>query len=121
MTDYLTVAYNEKMRAIQETEAAALEDALVTLDNAMQEFHRTSRHITEEAAQARMEAGIADAAARAQRDHEYHHGRIVASGVVVVTAPTTKENSEPEIHDPELPEPFPPDDVTPYPEHREDA
>ena len=39
----------------------------------------------------------------------------------MVTAPTTKENSEPEIHDPELPEPFPPDDVTPYPEHREDA
>ena len=68
MTDYLTMAYNAKMQAIQEHEAASLASALALYADA-------TRQITEQAAQERMEAGIADAAARRQRDHEYHNGR----------------------------------------------
>ena len=89
MTDYLTTQYNATMAAIQDGEAKALAGGLAIYADAV-------RHITEDAAQKRMEAGIADAAARAQRDHEYHNGRIEP------TAPVEPEaQREPDREDPD--------------------
>ncbi len=68
MTDYLTTKYNAELTAIQGREAAALEAALTIYAKAVKE-------ITDKAAAERLEAGVADAAARSQRDHEYHNGR----------------------------------------------
>lgn len=68
MTDYLITQFNAKLTAIQDSEAKALAGALELYVNA-------TRSITEQAAQERMEAGVAHAAAMSQRDHEYHNGR----------------------------------------------
>ena len=68
MTDYLTVKYNAELSAIQGREAAALDAALTIYVNAVKD-------ITDKAAAERLEVGVADAAARSQRDHEYHNGR----------------------------------------------
>lgn len=74
MTDYLTVKYNAELSAIQGREATALEAALTIYAKAVKE-------ITDKAAAERLEAGVADAAARSQRDHEYHNGRSEAAVV----------------------------------------
>jgi hypothetical protein len=67
MTDYLTIQYNATMAAVQDDEAKALGGALQAYLNATHE-------ITEKAILKRVEAGAADAAARAVRDHAYHNG-----------------------------------------------
>ena len=82
MTDYLTVKYNAELSAIQGREAAALEAALTIYAKAVNE-------ITDKAAAERLEAGVADAAARSQRDHEYHNGR---SEAAVVAGPPDKSD-----------------------------
>ena len=68
MTDYLTTKYNAEMVLIQDRESAAL-DAALTI------YAKAIKDITDKAAAERLEAGVADAAARSQRDHEYHNGR----------------------------------------------
>lgn len=78
MADYLIVAYNAEMSAIQDKEAKALAGALEIYASA-------TKTITDQAAQERMEAGVKLAASMSQRDHEYHNGR-----------PAPKEETKPD-------------------------
>ena len=94
MTDYLTVKYNAELSAIQGREAAALEAALTIYAKAVKE-------ITDKAAAERLEAGVADAAARSQRDHEYHNGR--SEPAEIATPQPDNTAPAPDSYDPTSP------------------
>jgi hypothetical protein len=68
MGDYLVEEYNQRMKAIQEKEAA-------DLGGALQLYLSATTSITERGILDRVDAAAALAAAMSQRDHEYHNGR----------------------------------------------
>lgn len=91
MTDYLITQFSAKLAEIQASEAKGLDVALEALDKAVMEYHTATRNVVEQAAQERMEAGVARAAAMSQRDHEYHNGRPAKQEQTSETPPTNQD------------------------------